>query len=291
MQQPAPRRLDFRDHRRELGTYTYVYPVLSRRSHGVSVGINLNPDKRCNFACPYCQVDRTVPGRASRVAPERVEAELNELLGLAASGAIWAIPPFDTVAPDLRRVSDTALAGDGEPTSSRYFGAVIDICERLLRRHGLLDTRIVVLTNATLLHRPAVREALERLQRCGGEVWAKLDAGTPEYYALVNRSHVPFQRILRNLLDIAVRQPIVLQSMFMRYGGVPPAPQELDAYCDRIREIRAAGGQISQVQVYSVARVPADPAVSPLEAEVLAEIADRVRHLGVSAEVFPGADP
>ncbi|HNC96138.1 MAG TPA: radical SAM protein, partial [Myxococcota bacterium] len=56
------RRLDFADHRRDLGDNRYIYAVVSRRARGLSIGINLNPDKVCNFDCPYCQVDRRVPG-------------------------------------------------------------------------------------------------------------------------------------------------------------------------------------------------------------------------------------
>jgi len=47
--------LTVRDHRRELDENRYVYAVLSRRSGGVSIGINLNPDKVCNFDCIYCR--------------------------------------------------------------------------------------------------------------------------------------------------------------------------------------------------------------------------------------------
>ena len=47
------RRLDFKDHRRELDANRYVYAVVSRRARGLSIGVNINPDKACNFACPY----------------------------------------------------------------------------------------------------------------------------------------------------------------------------------------------------------------------------------------------
>ena len=49
---PSPRRLDFTDHRRDLGENRYVYAVVSRRAGGLSIGVNLNPDKVCNFDCP-----------------------------------------------------------------------------------------------------------------------------------------------------------------------------------------------------------------------------------------------
>ena len=54
------------DHSRVFRDLIFVYPVISRRSQGLSIGVNLNPDKRCNFDCVYCEVDRRTPGRADR---------------------------------------------------------------------------------------------------------------------------------------------------------------------------------------------------------------------------------
>ena len=51
------------DHRRVWRDFDYCYPVISRRSRGVSLGVNLNPDKVCNFDCVYCEVDRLTPAK------------------------------------------------------------------------------------------------------------------------------------------------------------------------------------------------------------------------------------
>src|SRR5947208_956480 len=51
----------FMQHSRSWRENRYVYPVISRRSKGLSIGVNLNPDKVCNFDCVYCCVDRTTP--------------------------------------------------------------------------------------------------------------------------------------------------------------------------------------------------------------------------------------
>ena len=61
-------------HPRYFGQNSFVYPVLSRRADGISVGINLNPDKACNFDCIYCQVDRSKK-------PAEVFVELPRLVG------------------------------------------------------------------------------------------------------------------------------------------------------------------------------------------------------------------
>src|SRR5512147_1438584 len=117
------RALDFKDHRRELEANRYVYAVVSRRARGLSIGVNLNPDKVCNFDCPYCQVDRTTPGAGPDIELGVLQAELDTILKRVEEGTLWLHPLFSTTAPALRRVADIAFAGDGEPTSPREFGA------------------------------------------------------------------------------------------------------------------------------------------------------------------------
>ncbi len=282
--------LDITDHRRELGANRYVYPVISRRAGGLSVGVNLNPDKACNFACPYCQVDRTVPGADREVDLEVLAAELRELLGAAASGDLWEQPPFDTVPAPLRRVADVAFAGDGEPTACPVFAEAIEVAGRALADAGLAAVRPVVLTNATLLHRPAVQRGLAALDRLDGRVWAKLDAGTEPFYRWVDGTSVPFGRVLRNLRDCSLERPIVLQCMFHLWNGRPPPAAERDAWAGRIRDILAAGGRIEEVQVVTVARRPAHPAVAPLGRPDLEDIAGRVRALGLPVRIAEGPE-
>lgn len=273
------RTLDFADHRRDLGDNRYVYAVVSRRAGGLSIGVNLNPDKVCNFDCPYCQVDRTVPGGPAKIDVDRLEDELSHVLGLVGSGRLWATPPFDTAAPAHRRVVDIAFAGDGEPTSPREFPASAAAVRRV--RDSLAPgVPIRLLTNATLLHRERVRVALADID----EPWCKLDAGTEAWYRRVDGTTFPFTRVLRNLRELAAVRPIVVQSMFCTLGPDRPDAAEIDAWVGRLRDI-AATGRIAEVQVYTVARRPADHAVSPLSAEELDTIGAAARAAGLVVRV------
>lgn len=278
--------LDFDDHQRKLGANRYVYAVVSRRSRGLSIGINLNPDKACNFDCPYCQVDRTVPGGTRDVDLAVLEAELDHLLGLVATGTLWSIPPFDSTAPPLRVVRDIAFAGDGEPTACSLFADAVAVVGRMRERHGLDAVKAVVLTNATLLHRPAVRAGLERLDALGGRVWAKLDAGTEAYFHVVDGTTLPLRRVLDNLVEAGRERPLVIQAMFITLNGQGPSVAERDAWRDRLQEVRDAGARIDEVQVYTVRRRPARPEVGPLDRVELEDIAARARGLGLSTEVY-----
>jgi wyosine [tRNA(Phe)-imidazoG37] synthetase (radical SAM superfamily) len=269
----------FSDHPRSWRANQYVYPVISRRSGGLSIGINLNPDKACNFDCIYCQVDRTVPPQVRKVDIERLRAELERTIEAALSGDLFADPQFSDVPDDLRRINDMAFSGDGEPTASPHFKASVELAAAVRQRHNLTDVKLVLITDAAFLHRPPVREALALMDQNNGEIWAKLDAGTERYYQLVNRPNVPLQRVLDNLLEAARIRPVVIQSLWMNVRDEPPPQDEIVAFAERLKTIIEAGGRISLVQLYTVARKPAEPWVSALPDAKLEGIADRVRQV------------
>ena len=270
----APREL-FVAHPRAFEGNRYVYPVLSRRARGISIGVNLNLDKTCNFHCVYCQVDRAEKAERQEVDVDRLTAELDRTVDLVTSGRIYQTGRFESTPPELRRLNDIALSGDGEPTTCPKIDEVVAACADVRRR--LTHVKLVLITNATMFHRENVRRALEILDANNGEIWAKLDAGTEEYYNQVSRGAVPFHRILENLADAAQVRPIVIQSLFMRIHGKGPPPEELAAYCDRLAAITNAGGRIKQVQIHTVARPPAENWVTPLSAAELSEVANLVR--------------
>ncbi len=266
----------FFDHSRRFEALRYVYPVVSRRAGGVSIGLNLNPDKVCNFDCVYCQVDRRVPPTLRTVDPVVVAQELELMLDAVQSGRLWEEPRFASTPEALRGLHDFALSGDGEPTTSRHFERVVAELIALKRARGLDAVKIVLITDAACLHHAPVRRALAQMDQAQGEVWAKLDAGTEAFYQKVARTQVPFRRILKNLALTAAERPLTLQSLFFAWEGQGPPDAEIDAWVDRIVEIEARG-TVAEVQVYTVARTPAEPACTALAAGDLERIAARLR--------------
>ena len=272
----SPRTL-FEAHPRAFDENRHVYPVLSRRARGISIGVNLNLDKACNFRCVYCQVDRTEKTEKQEVDVDRLRAELDRTVDLVTSGRIYRAGRFENTPPELRRLNDIALSGDGEPTTCPTIDEVVAACADVRRRRNLDDVKLVLITNATMFHREKVRRALAILDANNGEIWAKLDAGMEDYYHQVSRSGVPFHRILENLAEAAKARPIVIQSLFIRIHGKGPSPAELGAYCDRLNAITDAGGRIKQVQIHTLARPPAESWVTPLSNAELSAVAELVR--------------
>ena len=279
------------DHRRAWQDFQYAYPVISRRSRGVSLGVNLNPDKLCNFDCVYCEVDRSTPGPRSDIDLDQLEREMAALLDLTASGTLFALPPFDSAAPAQRRLNDIAFSGDGEPTTAPEFAGAVDCIARLKRARGLDAVKLVLITDSTRLQAPDVLRGLELMMASQGEIWAKLDAGSEAYYREINRSRVPFARILDNLAATARRWPITIQTLFLEWRGRGPDAPEVEAYVDRLRTVQAAG-EIQGIQLYTVARPPPEPEARPLRAPALDALARSVRAAlpEIPVEVFYGPE-
>jgi len=272
----------FEDHTRRFSENRYVYPVLSRRAGGVSIGVNLNREKTCNFRCVYCQVERRDRAGGHSRASEPIDLgllaeELDAMVTAVQSQRLFQGPRFGNTPAPLRRLNDIALSGDGEPTLCPQFAEAVDVCAEVRRNRGLDDVKLVLITNAALLDRAYVARGLAVLDVSNGEIWAKLDAGTEAYYRRVSRSAVPFAKILDNLRETARARPIVIQTLLMRLEGELPPPEELEAYCRRLADIVAAGGQIRLVQLHTIARRPAEPYVEALSPTELSAAAERVR--------------
>ena len=216
-------------HQRSFAENRYVYPVLSRRSAGISIGVNLNPDKICNFDCIYCQVDRTRQSETEFVQTHALTEELQETIELVVSGRLYQSARFRDVPVELRRLNDIAFSGDGEPTTYKNFDQLVKTCAAVKQAAGLSDVKMVLITNASMFHRPHVVRGLEILDANQGEIWAKLEAGTEAYYQRIERTPIPFKQILENITAAAKVRPLVIQALFMKVQGQPPPQEELFA--------------------------------------------------------------
>jgi wyosine [tRNA(Phe)-imidazoG37] synthetase (radical SAM superfamily) len=270
---------DFLDNR-------FVYTVISPRARGLSVGVNMNPDKRCNFDCVYCEVNRAEPSREPRLDVPVMMAELERTLALVRSGELRERPCYRNVPPALLELRHVTLSGDGEPTFCPNFVEAVESVVHLRARGRFSFFKLVLITNASGLDRPEVAQGLS-LFTPGDEIWAKLEVGTQEYMDLVNRPDCPLEKILANILFLARQRPVIIQGLFPSIGGEGPPASEIEAYVQRLKELKDAGAQIALVQIYSAARPAAHPECRHLPLRTLSHIAQRVREVsGLKAEVF-----
>lgn len=281
---PAP--LTTGDHDRARGG-AYVYPVVSRRARGVSVGVNLNPNNACNWRCVYCQVPGLVRGNAPPIDLGLLEQELNDLLSQA-MGDAW----LASHAPEgLRRLNDVALSGNGEPTSSKQLPEVLDVIARVLEALGLLRRiKVVLITNGSQIHLEHVQRSIRRLAELSGEVWFKVDSATDAGLRAVNDYNGGALRQRRNLESCAAACPTWIQTCLLRVDGVEPSAAELDAYLEQIAELRRARVPLEGVHLYSIARAshqPEAPRLSALGATWLDAFAKRIEAEGLRVQVSP----
>jgi wyosine [tRNA(Phe)-imidazoG37] synthetase (radical SAM superfamily) len=270
---------DFLDHR-------FVYLVVSPRARGLSVGVNMNPDKRCNFNCVYCEVQRDQAPRASELDVDVMAAELKQTLGFVLAGQLHELPAYRDVPEQLLQLRHVTLSGDGEPTFALNFVEAVQSIIHVRAMGGFPFFKLVLITNATGLDQPQVRDGLRLFTRFD-EIWAKLDGGTQEYLARVNQLDVSLGKILANILALGRRRPVIIQSLFPAINGQEPPAEEIEQYVLRLKELKERGAQIPLVQIYSATRPTPNSACGHLPLKTLSRIAQRVRQVaGLQAEVF-----
>jgi wyosine [tRNA(Phe)-imidazoG37] synthetase (radical SAM superfamily) len=265
--------------------------VLSRRSGGVSFGVNLNLDKGCNFDCPYCQVNRRVPGRPQTLDVARIRAEAEALLDSVDDRGVCRLPLFDALPDDHKMLRDIALSGDGEPTGAREFDRVVELIGRVRAAVGVpAGVQTVLITNGSLVQRAEVQAGLCTLATLAGEVWFKLDRATPGGIQTVNDVTLSPAAVRRNLVAAARLCPTRVQTCVFALDGAPPSDAEVEAYVELLRATLADGAPIRGVFLYGLARPPMQPEASRLAnvpAVWMEALAARVRGLGLPVTVTP----
>lgn len=278
--------LSVRNHDRDLAGLTYVYPVLSRRAGGVSVGINLNPNNACNWHCVYCQVPGLVRGKAPAIDLARLEDELRGFLADLVQGN-W----MQRFVPEgLRVIRDIAFSGNGEPTSATEFPETVELAARLRGEFGL-DAAAVplrLITNGSLMAQARVQDGVRRLAEAGGEVWFKVDAGTAESIERINGVRLEPDAVARNLSRCAGLCATWVQTCMFRWDGRAPSGADIDAYLQLLAE--AGLENLRGVLLYGIARPSMQPEASrlaPLEVAELEAIAARIKEKGLTVRVSP----
>lgn len=273
------------EHRRDSAGLLYVYPVVSRRAGGVSIGINLNVNNACNWACVYCQVDNLSRGGPPPIDLDRLERELTEFLDAAVNGDFMT----RQVPPEARRLMDVAFSGNGEPTSAPEFAAAVRRVGQVLERFGLRGKLMLrLITNGSLLHRPEVAEGIRLLGEFGGEVWFKLDRARAAEISEINGVPLTPEKAAGNLARCAALAPTWVQTCWFALDGQPPDAAARDAYCALLAPL---AGQLAGVHLYGLARPSLQPAagrLSRLAAEQLTAFAGEIQEkTGIRVLVSP----
>lgn len=280
-------KLDVHQHDRDSDGLRYVYSVVSRRSGGVSVGVNLNPNNACNFRCVYCQVPNLSLGKAPPIDLPLLERELRGLLGEVLHGDFMQ----RRVASDARRLNDVALSGNGEPTSSSQFHEVVALVGEVLRDHQLVgEIDLVLITNGSYTERPHVEQGIRTMRELNGAVWFKLDSATQEGALHVNSSKASVEHRLERLARVAELCPTWVQTCLFARAGEPPSEDECRAYLGALERLLRAGTPLRGVLLYGLARPSMQieaAELGRLDAAWMDAMGERVAALGLPVKVTP----
>ncbi|MGZ8163407.1 MAG: radical SAM protein [Methylobacter sp.] len=278
--------LTVNNHNRDVVGLKYVYPVLSRRAGGLSIGINFNPNNACNWRCIYCQVPDLKIGAAPEMDFQLLEQELRYFLDDVLNGSFYDRFQVDE---DKRIIKDIAISGNGEPTSLKDFDRAVALIGEVATEVGVLpQSKFVLITNGSLVHRDSVRNGLKRLQEYGGEIWFKLDSATEEGRTLINNAGQSCQASVDNLLIAARLCSTKLQTCLLDYDKQGLSPKEKNAFLDLLRGIKAKDCVLKGVMLYTIARQSLQPESGRLERlspETLNAFADEIRLLGFDVSV------
>ena len=243
-------------------------PVHSRRL-GISLGINLLPadGKLCSFDCVYCECGFNEDHRPTQSQPTRAqvaEALEQKLLQMRAEGQM----------PDV-----LTFAGNGEPTCHPQFADIIDDTLRL-RDNLCPQAKVSVLSNSTLIHRPAVHQALMRVDNN----ILKLDTVDPTYIERLDRPQGSYdvKRVIEQMK--AFRGHVIIQTMFLRgtAGGkdvVNTGDEYVVPWLEAVKEIGP-----SMVMVYTIDRETPDHGLLKATHQQLDDIKARVEALGIPCQ-------
>ena len=245
-------------------------PVHSRRL-GISLGINLMPadGKICTFNCIYCECGLNEDYRPSLPRPTRehvAECLESKLQAMAAEGQL----------PDV-----LTFAGNGEPTCHPHFAEIIGDTIRLRDRY-CPKAKVSVLSNATMIHRQAVHDALMLVDNN----IQKLDTVYPLYITKVDQPAIPYDihQVIERLK--AFQGHVIIQTMFMRGEGVRREGEKesvdntsdafVNPWLEAVKEIKP-----QQVMIYTIDRETPTQGLLKATHEQLDQIRDRVIAAGI----------
>lgn len=281
---PLKGHLTTTNHNRDIVGMRYVYPVISRRAGGVSIGINLNVNNACNWRCIYCNVPNLTRGSPPPIELDVLEQELRAFLNDVLHGDFMQRHVHEAD----RQLKDIAFSGNGEPTSAKEFPQVLDLVEKILRDFGLLGSiKLRLITNGSLMDKPQILESMRHLAKCNGEVWFKVDAGTKAGIARINDVTLNPQSHIERLKNCAKACPTFVQTCMFALDGAPPSEQDIIDYLELISQVKDV---IQGVHLYGLARLSLQPEasrLSRLSPEWLEAMAQRIRQLGITVHVSP----
>jgi len=276
-------RLNTKNHDRDAVGMRYVYPVVSRRAGGVSVGVNLNPNNACNWHCAYCQVPDLQRGVAPDIDLKLLQHELSCMLADILHGDFMQ----QHVPKECRQLCDVAISGNGEPTSCAQFDAVVHAMIEVMQSFDL-SVPLRLISNGSYVHKEHVQRGLAQMAAHHGEVWMKIDSVSDAGIQRMNGIKLNAIRLRQQLEAVAGLCPTWIQTCMVSWDDEVPAESEVAAYLAFLDALLRDRVAIRGVLLYGLARPSMQDEsihLHALDAEWMNAMAERIRELGLTVQL------
>lgn len=278
-------KLTITDHSRDIAGLKYVYPVISRRAGGLSIGLNFNTNNACNWRCIYCQVPGLIKGSAPTINLALLKQELSGFLQTVLHGNFYDIYQ---ISEHQRLIKDISISGNGEPTTAANLAQAITIIGAVVEQAQIIEPiNTVLITNGSLMHQLKVKQSLKRLKQQGGQVWFKLDSATQEGRLRFNKIILNTERVIDNLITSTTLCPTWLQTCVLSMQGQGITVAESNAYLELLLRIKKQA-VIKGVLLYTMARPSHQleaKQIKPLSKPALDAFSVEIKRLGYEVKI------
>ncbi|MEK9770846.1 MAG: radical SAM protein [Nitrosomonadales bacterium] len=268
------------NHDRDIFPSKYIYPVISRRAGGLSLGINLNTNNACNWQCIYCEVPNLIRGKPEAINCVQLQEELHHWLNEIINRSFLSRLKSNT------EFKDIAFSGNGEPSACPELFKILTIVVNELELFKLQDKiKIRIISNGSLLENQ--KDALQLLQSINGEIWFKVDATQEADIKMINQINPSLNSIKNNLAYSIQHCKTIIQSCFIEMNQQKPDKNFLDAYAQFLKPYQ---NQLAAIHIYSLARASRqNPAIqiSRLSHNELIDVQEYLKQkLDIPIEIF-----
>jgi len=229
---------------------TYIFGPVASRRFGMSLGIDLSPDKkRCNFDCIYCELEATKPVNEYDNPPlvrdifEEVKKAVNEF-------------EFDVL----------TITSNGEPTLYPYL-------DELVEKLKTLNKKLLILSNSSTIDKKNIQQTLKKLDI----VKLSLDSANEKTFKKIDR---PFKGIeLKNIIEGMKEfrkiydKELIIEILVVE--GINDKKEEFEALNEVLKEIKP-----DRVDISTIDRPPAYK-VKGVSVEKLFELAEYIKEQNI----------
>ena len=269
------------NHNRDIFKTRYVYPVVSRRAGGLSLGINLNTNNACNWQCIYCEVPNLTRGKPDPIDLNLLRVELQDWLKNLVEGDF-----IEKHTDPGTRFKDIALSGNGEPTACKEFKSVLRIIEEEFTACKCpTDIKIRLITNGSYLSEKEVQDAWQEMP-LEKEIWFKIDSANTLTIQQLNQVNLTQNQIRKNLESALSVSSTVIQTCLTKINGQLPQESEI---CEYVNLLKPYEKKINSIHLYSLARPTEQKTLYNLERlsdKEMIHIADKMDKLSIPIFTF-----